>query len=87
MCGGGWVGKLPAGGGGEAGASTPARVPARGGRMHMNKRSWQLPWVLGKVPSRLRGGESGRADMLAVTVTMAVVGAACARGGAQEALL
>jgi hypothetical protein len=55
--------------------------------MHMNKRSWQLPWVLEKVPSRLRGGESGRANMLAVTATMAVVGVACARGGAQEALL
>jgi hypothetical protein len=55
--------------------------------MHANKQSWQLPWVLGKVPSRLRGGESGRADVLAATATLAVGGAACAWGGAREALL
>jgi hypothetical protein len=89
MRGDGWVGEA-AGGRRQrdhGGASAPARVLVRGGRMRGNKWLCQLPRVLGKVPSRLPGGERGRTDVLAATTTMAVGGATRARGGALAAFL
>jgi hypothetical protein len=89
MRGGGWVGEAAGGWRrrGRGGASAPARVLARGGRMRANKWPWQLPWVLGEVSSCLLDGEGGWTSMLAATATMVGGSAACARGGARAAFL
>jgi hypothetical protein len=53
MCSGGWVGEAA----GErrrqahGGASALARIPVSGGEVRANKRPWELPCVLGVMPS------------------------------------
>jgi hypothetical protein len=90
MRGGGWVGEVA----GErrrrracGGASTPARIPASGGEVRANKRSWELPCVIGVMPSCLPGGVTGWKGVLAVAAAMAGGGAVCVRGGARVAFL
>jgi hypothetical protein len=51
------------------------------------KRLWELPWVLGVMPTCLSSGVSGQTGVLIVAAAMAGGSAMCARGGSRAAFL